>query len=457
MLAHSLASYRGRRDVTLLAMARGGVAVAEGVARAIGAPLEVMIARKLGVPGIEEVAFGAIAEGLPGIVADPVRRFVGIPRRVAAQVARVERAELDRRVERYRGGRPLPPLLGRTVIVIDDGLATGATLRAAALALRRSGPARLIAAVPVASAAGLADLGPVFDEIVSAATPDPFETVSAWYHDFAPVEDDEVVRLLGREWAATDRATSARVAEVPVTIPTVEGSAMAGDLGAPPQGGSPQGLVIFAHGGGSSRRSYRNRYLAARLRMAGWATLRIDLLLESEQREDGEGAVRFDIARITRRLRAATEWAVRERIAGSERLVLFGASTGAAAAAGVAAALPALVAGIVCRAGRIDLAEADPAQVITPSLLVVGGADSETLRLNRDMAARLSGPVELRIVPGAGHTFEESGALGAVGELVVGWLARLNRRGMVRRWFGRLTGANPLATQATLGRYSVDR
>jgi putative phosphoribosyl transferase len=431
-LAARLADHAGRSRTLILGLARGGLAVAAPVARALGAPLEVVVARKLGVPGVEEVAFGALAEGRRRPVEDAaVVRFVGVPRRVKRAVATRERRELERRARLYRGGRPLPPISGRTVIVVDDGLATGATLRAAGVALRGRGPDRLVAAVPVASAAALRDLGGVFDQVVAVLTPEPFETVSAYYDDFSPVGDAEVLALLGREGLGPASAgPGAAEAERAISSPVTDGgaeAALAGDLGLPrPGDGPPHGLVVFAHGGGSSRHSYRNRYLAGRLRLAGWATLRLDLLLEPEQRRDAERAeVRFDIGLITRRLAAAVEWATRERAPGAHRVVLFGASTGAAAALGVAAARPDLVAGVLARGGRVDLAPVDPARVHAPALLIVGGADPETARWNRETAARLGGPVALRVVRGAGHAFEESGTLGRMGELAAAWLTRL--------------------------------
>jgi dienelactone hydrolase len=165
--------------------------------------------------------------------------------------------------------------------------------------------------------------------------------------------------------------------------------------------------------------------------MEGWSTLRIDLLTESEQAEDADGGVRFDIGRISSRLEAAVQWASQTGLPGAHRIVLFGASTGAAAALNTAAARPDLVAAVASRGGRVDLAGPALRQVRAPVLMVVGGADTETLQRNRDSASLLRSPKKLVVVPDAGHTFEEPGALGAVGEHVVRWLASLNRS---RRW-----------------------
>jgi putative phosphoribosyl transferase len=436
-----------RRDVVVLGLPRGGIPVARAVADQLGAPLEAIVARKLGVPGLGEVAFGAIAEGRREIVEDSVRWYLGLPRRVVAPIVVRERRELDRRARLYRAGAPLPALRGRTVVLVDDGLASGATLRAAALAVRRERPARLIAAVPVASAMHRDDVRATVDELVATATPEPFETVSVWYDDFAPVTDAEVLRLLGR---SSDRSAVAAEPsrdgtdehEIGILVgrdETGDPGRMIGDLGLP--NARPAGLVILAHGGGSSRNSYRNRYLAARLRQAGWVTMRVDLLLEREQAEDAvDGDARFDIPRIATRLLRAVEWAAQESVPGARRIVLFGASTGAAAALVVAATRPDLVIGVVSRGGRVDLAGPALRAVRASVFMIVGGADADTLERTRESAPRLAGPSRLTVIPGAGHTFEEPGALGGVGEHVVRWLGRLGRSsgagvaGFVRGW-----------------------
>jgi pimeloyl-ACP methyl ester carboxylesterase len=278
------------------------------------------------------------------------------------------------------------------------------------------------------------DVRATVDELVTTATPEPFGVVSDWYEDFAPVSDARVLRLLGRSCGAhvvASEGSPDATDEHEITIPVGqdgrgERGRLIGDLGLP--NGRAAGLVILAHGGGSSRNSYRNRYLAGRLRQGGWATLRIDLLLEHEQADDDvTGDARFDIARIALRLRCATEWAARARVPGGERIVLFGASTGAAAALVVAATRPDLVSGVASRGGRVDLAGPSLPAVRVPVLVVVGGADLGTLARTRASVPRLPGRTRLAVIRGAGHTFEEPGALGAVGEHVVHWLGRLGR------------------------------
>jgi putative phosphoribosyl transferase len=195
-LGVSLGKYAGRHDVTVLALPRGGVPVGFEVARAIDAPLDVFVVRKLGVPGHEELAMGAIASGGAVSVNRVLVDALGVSERQLNELVDAEAAELEWRERLYREGRRLADLRGRTVIVVDDGLATGSTMRAAAEALRRMGPRRIVAAVPVAAAATCDGLLDVVDETVCAITPPAFYAVGLWYEDFSPTTDDEVRDLL---------------------------------------------------------------------------------------------------------------------------------------------------------------------------------------------------------------------------------------------------------------------
>ena len=197
-LAEELRGYAGRDDVIVVALPRGGVPVGYEVARALQAPLEVMQVRKLGVPGHEELAMGAIASGGVRIVSENVVEALGIPDRVIATVAAAEAQELERRERLYREGRLFPEVRGRTVILVDDGLATGSTMRAAAAALRTMGIARLVAAVPVAPKDSCDAMREVVDEVVCASMPERFQTVGEWYEDFSQTSDAEVSELLRR-------------------------------------------------------------------------------------------------------------------------------------------------------------------------------------------------------------------------------------------------------------------
>ena len=197
-LAGVLTRYAGRSDVLVVALPRGGVPVGYEVSRALGVPLDVMQVRKLGVPGREELAMGAIASGGVRIVSDSVVEALGIPDRVIATVAAAEAQELERRERIYREGRLFPDVRGRTVIVVDDGLATGSTMRAAAVALRSLGADRLVAAVPVAPRESCDAIRDAVDEVVCAVTPERFVAVGEWYDDFSQTDDAEVGELLRR-------------------------------------------------------------------------------------------------------------------------------------------------------------------------------------------------------------------------------------------------------------------
>jgi predicted phosphoribosyltransferase len=191
-----LQHYQGRDDVVVLALPRGGVPVAYEVARALGAPLDVFLVRKLGVPGHEELAMGAIASGDVVVLEDDVVRGLGIAPEVVQRVAEQEERELARREQAYRGDSPFPDLRGKVVILVDDGLATGSSMRAAVQAVRSHDPARIVVAVPAAPESTCRELETEVDEVICAVTPSPFFAVGQAYWDFAQTTDDEVRALL---------------------------------------------------------------------------------------------------------------------------------------------------------------------------------------------------------------------------------------------------------------------
>jgi predicted phosphoribosyltransferase len=208
-LAEQLSGYEGMPDVVVLGLPRGGVPVAAEVAEALGAPLDVFMVRKLGVPGHEELAMGAIAIGDAIVVNEEVVRSLRVPDDVFRAVVHQERQELQRREQAYRHNAPPPRLTGRTVILVDDGLATGATMRVAVQAVRGQGPAKLVVAVPVGAPQTVAALSRFADEVICVSIPDDFSAVGMWYRDFSPTTDEEVVESLDR--AARRRGvTSAR-------------------------------------------------------------------------------------------------------------------------------------------------------------------------------------------------------------------------------------------------------
>lgn len=213
VLASALAGHAGRRDTLTLGLPRGGVPVAYEVARRLGSPLDVFVVRKLGVPGHEELAMGAVAAGGVVILNESVVQYLRIPDADIEAAAAGELGELARQERAYRDDRPPVDAAGKTVFLVDDGLATGATMRAAIAGLRRLGPARVVVAVPIAAPTACEELRTDADEVVCAATPEPFYSVGQWYVDFSQTTDEEVRTLLAE---AEAHAEAARQAE---TVP----------------------------------------------------------------------------------------------------------------------------------------------------------------------------------------------------------------------------------------------
>jgi putative phosphoribosyl transferase len=198
LLAEQLRDYAGRDDVIVLALPRGGVPVGFEVAKALGAPLDVFVVRKVGLPGQEELAMGAIATGGVLVLDQHLIQMLGIGQEQLDRAVAAEMRELERREAAYRGDRDPPDLEGKTVILVDDGLATGATMQAAAIAVRRRNPARIVVAVPVAAAETCDAFRDVVDEVICGVTPRPFHAVGLWYDDFSQTTDEEVRELLAR-------------------------------------------------------------------------------------------------------------------------------------------------------------------------------------------------------------------------------------------------------------------
>ncbi|MGW7440699.1 phosphoribosyltransferase family protein [Streptomyces sp. NPDC054849] len=414
-LAEALRHLQGE-DPVVLGLPRGGVPVAFPVARALGAPLDVIVVRKLGVPYHRELGFGAIGEGGVRVISDNIVRSSRVSQADLAAVEHTEEAELARQARRFRGDRPRVNLEGRTVILVDDGIATGATAAAACEVVRAQGAARVVLAVPVAPPDAVAWLRTEADEVVCLSTPPAFRAVGEWYQDFSQTPDEEVVSLLARAAAGPapgpGAAASARSAPVEVDA---GGLVLAGDLTLPEGAGA---VVMFAHGSGSSRRSPRNRAVASDLNRAGLGTLLFDLLTPAEE---ADRANVFDIGPLADRLTDATRW-LRTRV--PLPIGYFGASTGAAAALWAAADGDADIGAVVSRGGRPDLAGPRLAGVRAPTLLIVGSRDTTVLDLNREAQRELRCENRLEIVPGATHLFEEAGALDEVATLARDWFAR---------------------------------
>lgn len=397
-------------DPVVLGLPRGGVPVACRVARELGAALDVIVVRKLGVPHHPELGFGAIGEGGVRVISEDIVRRGRVSEADVAAVERDEGAELLRRARAFRGDRPRIPLAGRTVIIVDDGIATGATALAACEVARAQGASRVVLAVPVAPPEAAERLGGKVDELVCLSTPHGFSAVGEWYRDFGQTPDEEVVSLLARAAAPDSTRTTVEVAV------EAGGVVLPGALTEPGDSGA---LVVFAHGSGSSRHSPRNRAVAEALHRAGLGTLLFDLLTPAEE---ADRANVFDIGTLAGRLVDATAWVQRR---DPVPVGVFGASTGAAAALRAAAAVGtergAGIGAVVSRGGRPDLAGDRLGDVRAPTLLIVGGDDTRVLELNRQAQAELRCENRLDVVAGATHLFEEPGTLDEVAELAREW------------------------------------
>lgn len=426
LLAARLRPYREDSPV-VLGLPRGGVVVAAEVARALGAPLDVCVVRKLGAPIQPELGIGAISEGGALHVDRRTMELVGVSEEELTALIAVKRGEVEERVQKYRRGAPPLDVRGRVVIIVDDGIATGGTARAAVQAVRARGAGHIVLAVPVAASDSIEDLAGVADEVVCLFPEDEFFAVGLWYADFRATTDDDVVEILDRarrervEAGEQVRRKSERVrvrVDREVRIP-VGDDCLEGRLTIPPES---RGLVLFAHGSGSSRHSPRNRYVAAVLQRDGLATLLLDLLTEAEEEIDTRTAhLRFDIGLLASRLVTATDWVRSQRESAALPIGYFGASTGAAAALVAAAARREAVHAVVSRGGRPDLAETSLGEVRAPTLLIVGGNDPEVLQLNREALHVLGCEKLIEVVPGATHLFEEPDALEHVAASASRW------------------------------------
>lgn len=402
----------GLTNPVVYGLPRGGVPVAAEVAAALGAPLDLIFVRKIGVPHAPEVAVGAVVDGPhpQTVINDEVKARARVTDAYLAEARDRELAEIERRRSRYRGDRPAIDPRGRAVVIVDDGLATGATMKAALLAMQRQGAASVCVAVPVAPTELVAEMERLADRVVCLIAPHLFHSVGGYYDDFHQLSDEETIGLLQRAWAAAAPPATALRREIRVPPHDLPGTLAVPD--------NARGLIVFAHGSGSTRLSPRNRAVADRLHAQGFATLLFDLLTPAE------GGVRrnvFDIRLLADRIVEAIGYLTGQPDVADLPLGLFGASTGAGAALVAAAELGPRVRAVVSRGGRPDLAGPHLPDVEAASLLIVGGNDREVLELNRQALARLTGEKLLRIVPGAGHLFEEPGTLETVTELACAW------------------------------------
>lgn len=439
-LANVLAPLKGS-DLVVLGLPRGGVPVAYQVARALAAPLDVIIVRKLGLPFQPELAMGAVGEGGVVVVDSRLVGVAGVSEAELFAIEAHEQSEVERRARRFREGRAPVPIDGRRVVIVDDGLATGATALAACQVARARGASDVILAVPVCAPDSAERLRSAADRVVCLEEPGSFAAVGQWYRNFTQTTDAEVIALLSErraDRAAGDPAPGApaddpapgdpddaapgdpddafvRYRDVTFAIGSVR---LAGQL-VVPEGSNA--VVIFAHGSGSSRHSPRNRFVAEALRARGLSTLLFDLLTTDEEATRSNV---FDIGLLAARLEAVTRWLRAEQGMQDVHIGYFGASTGAGAALWAAGAAGTLVEAVVSRGGRPDLAGSRLSAVQAPTLLIVGSEDRVVLDLNRRAAEQLRCQHQLAIIPGASHLFEEPGTLAQVASLAAEWFKR---------------------------------
>lgn len=416
-LVRSLQHLRGS-DVVVLGLPRGGVPVAYEVAKALDAPLDVIVVRKLGVPFQPELAMGAVGEDGVLVLNPEVVRMAHISSEEMTSVQRREQRVVEERAGRFRAGRPRLDLEDKVALIVDDGVATGATARAACRVARAMGAEKVVLAVPV----GPPQVGDRFrdeaDEMVCPEQPDVFYAVGQFYRDFSQTTDDEVTTLLHRRAEELAGAPGRPVAEFDEDVEiTADGVTLHGRLSVPP---GARGVVLFAHGSGSNRHSPRNRYVAEVLQHAGLGTLLFDLLTRTEEHDRRKV---FDITLLATRLGGATAWLRRHPAATGLPLGYFGASTGAAAALWAAADPQQEIAAVVSRGGRPDLAIPQLHHVRAATLLIVGARDTMVLDLNREAQRHLRCKNDLAVVPGATHLFEEPGTLARAAALARDWFS----------------------------------
>lgn len=425
-LANWLNAYANRKDVIVLAIPRGGVPVAFEIAQQLHLPMDIFLSRKLGVPGREELAFGAIAAGDGRYLDREMIQALGISEQQIEHVTAKVKETLSQRAELYRDNRGPLQIENRTVILVDDGVATGASICAAINALQQMKPAKLVIAVPVAPPATCKWLRSLVDQIICITEPEQFYAVGQFYRNFSQVADEEVIDLLRRAWRVplhpSSPGDSARDASKQEVLIKTSDAVLPGTLSLPR---NAKGIVLFAHGSGSSRHSPRNRQVAEVLQAQGLGTLLFDLLSKEEELLDQQTAeLRFNIGLLAARLVGVTKWVTQQPSTKGLAIGYFGASTGAAAALAAAAQLRDLVAAVVSRGGRPDLAAEALGEVHASVLLLVGGLDDKVVSLNRQALRRLRCQNKrLVLIPGATHLFEEPGTLKEVAQAAAAWFS----------------------------------
>lgn len=406
-LAQRLLAYKDQNPL-ILALPRGGVPVAFEVAKMLKASMDLILVKKIGSPKNPELAIGAVSEDAKPLFNEELIRLLNVDRKTLNKIAAQKIQELKEQAKHLRGKNIPLSIKDRTVIIIDDGIATGASLSAAIQFIRQKEPKKIVVASPVGANNTVQELTKMVDEVVCLEVPQNFMAVGVWYEDFEQVTDEDVTRLVNEANYLKNEATES-------VFINLELLTLSGELTTV---NNMKGLVIFAHGSGSNKLSPRNTYVAQELNKAGFSTLLFDLLSDQEA---GNRQNVFNIELQADRLTKATDWVISRFDHKNVPIAYFGSDTGAAAAFIAATKKTDSVYAIVSRGGRPDLAEEYLQKITTPTLLLVGATDSQTVTANKKAQKKLK-QAKLVLIPNANHLFEEPGSLDEVVEYTLDWL-----------------------------------
>jgi putative phosphoribosyl transferase len=430
LLAAKLQAYAKDPDVLVLALPRGGVPVAFEIAQSLQVELDVFLVRKLGVPGHEELAMGAISSGGDRVLNKEIIEALQLSESVVERVTKREQEEMNRREATYRRNRKSLQIQGKKVILVDDGLATGSTMLAAIHAVQKLKAAKIVIAVPVAPPSTFESMEKLGDEMICLMTPEPFYGVGLWYKDFTQTSDEDVINLLDKaeSWrkvpeppsqSLDDQLPGFHQVSIPAGSVELSGKLLLHD-------GENKGIVMLVQGTGYPGQSPQHDFVAHKLYEVGFSTVRFDLLTcEEEASELKSRHLRFDIPLLTRRLIQATDWVMHELATDDQALGYFSSSTGTGAVLKAAATIGRSIKAIVSLSGRPDLAGESLSKVTAPTLLLMGGQDISIMDLNVCARSRMRpGLVRIEVVPQASHLFEEEGALERAANLSTRWFER---------------------------------
>lgn len=397
-----------KKNTIVLALPRGGVPVADIIASKLGLEFDILSVKKIGFPANPELALGAVTEDGAIYINDTIRKMSGLSEKELDVLIKKNQELAVNKSRYFRFGKEGISVKGKNVIIVDDGIATGATIEACINQVKRVGARKIMIAVPVAPKDILEKLLHQVDEIFVLETPSPFVSVSKWYENFDQVYDTEVREIFEKhqeKFETIEEIMDLGEIKLKAKVSKVIDN---------------KAWIIFVHGSGSSRLSERNNQVAKVLNKGGLSTLLFDLLT---LKEDSVESNRFNIELLKKRLVLAINWLVNsEYYDPSTPIGLFGASTGAAAAIKVAAQFKDFpIYAVVCRGGRPDLADRDELRDVTiPTLLIIGGMDYQVLELNKKAYEQLPNS-EIQLIAGATHLFEESGTMESVSELTKEW------------------------------------